>query len=244
MADDSTPSQRAVADSAAKYLPWTVLLVTIAVFGGFLFQLLGPVFTWPVKPTLSPMPTGSVQIPRSWWPRLGSGGSELEDLLRASLEKADHESSRIRELEALTVRLGQIVIAQDASIKDTRGRVEGMEKRLPSSATDVAASGTAPKPSEPAAGDLAARVVALEKQISEADIGGANRELGAVQKTLIDVRVQNDRAIDAVRDEIERSAGINRWIIGIMFTLTGGLLALAVTNILKQTPRVAGERPG
>jgi len=54
-----------------------------------------------------------------------------------------------------------------------------------------------------------------------------------IQKDLDNMKATNQAELFAVRQEIDRVYDLNKWLIGLMFTMAVGILSLAISNLFK-----------
>lgn len=100
--------------------------------------------------------------------------------------------------------------------------------------------------SNPDFDELCTDLQALDERISIIEQAILDNPARALQLTLLSQEMNNlesryESGLEDTRREIERIYDLNKWFIGLMFTMAIGLLSLAVSNFIKK-PEKPRER--
>jgi len=100
--------------------------------------------------------------------------------------------------------------------------------------------------SNPDSNELRTDLQSVDKRLSVIEQAVLDNPARALQLTLLSQEMDNLKAryqsdLESTRQEIARVYDLNKWFIGLMFTMAIGLLSLAVSNFVK-TPEKREER--
>lgn len=83
-------------------------------------------------------------------------------------------------------------------------------------------------------GNTSSQVAELDKAIMASPEKAL--EIPLLQRDLQNVKADDEAAIVALREEINRLYGLGEWFLGLMFTMAVGIISLAVSNFLPRIP--------